>query len=96
MMYSSYSFSTSALDGVSGQRHAPGRALAPRKGHPVPIVQETGWAREPAWTQRLEEKFFRLCRGSNLERPVVRPVARHYTDWATRLTKIQQYTYFLN
>jgi hypothetical protein len=60
--------------GVSGQRHAPG------KGPPVPIVQEAGWAPEPVWKQRLEEKLFRFCRGSNLDRPVVQPVARHYTD----------------
>jgi hypothetical protein len=40
----------------------PGRALAP-----VPIVQEAGWAPEPVWTQRLEEKSSRLCRGSNLD-----------------------------
>jgi hypothetical protein len=33
-----------------------------------------------SWTQRLEEKSFRLCRGSNLDRPVVQPVARHCTD----------------
>jgi hypothetical protein len=31
-------------------------------------------------------KILCLCRGSNLDRPVVQPVARHYTDWATRLT----------
>jgi hypothetical protein len=62
----------------------PGRALPPRKGPPVPIVQEAGWAQEPVWTQRLEEKKI-LCpyRGSNPDRPVVQPVARHYTDWAT-------------
>jgi hypothetical protein len=35
--------------GVSGQHHAPA---------PVPIVQEAGWAPEPVWTQRLEEKSF--------------------------------------
>jgi hypothetical protein len=58
----------------------PGRAIAPGKGPPVPIVQEAGWASEPVWTQRLEEKSFRLCRGSNLDRPFVQPVARHYTD----------------
>jgi hypothetical protein len=51
--YSSYSFSTSALDGVSGQCHAPA-ALLP----PVPIVQEAGWTPEPVWTQRLQEKSF--------------------------------------
>jgi hypothetical protein len=28
----------------------PGCALAPGKGPPVPIVQEAGWAPEPAWT----------------------------------------------
>jgi hypothetical protein len=56
-----------------------GRTLAPGKGPPVPIVQEAGWAPEPVWTQRLEKKSFRLCRGSNLDRPIVRPVARHYS-----------------
>jgi hypothetical protein len=58
-MCRSYSLSTSALDGVSGQRHAPA-ALYPRgKNPPVPIVQEAGWAPEPVWTLKLEEKFFR-------------------------------------
>jgi hypothetical protein len=28
-------------------------------------------------------KILCLCRGSNLDRPVVQPVARDYTDWAT-------------
>jgi hypothetical protein len=56
--YSSYSFTTSALDGVSGQHHAPA-ALYPRgKDPPVPIVQEAGWAPEPVWTQSVEEKSF--------------------------------------
>jgi hypothetical protein len=56
-----------------------GQLLPPGKGPPVPIVQEAGWAPEPVWTQRLEEKSFCLCRGSNLDRLVVQPVARHYT-----------------
>jgi hypothetical protein len=42
--------------GVSGQHHAPGRALPPGKGPPVPIGQKVGCAPEPVWTQRLEEK----------------------------------------
>jgi hypothetical protein len=42
---------------VSGQRHAPAALLPPGKGPPVPIVQEAGWASEPVWTHRLEEKF---------------------------------------
>jgi hypothetical protein len=63
--YSSYSFSTSVLDGGEWSASRPGRALPL-----VPIGQEVGWATEPVWTQKLEEKFFRLCRGSNLNRPV--------------------------
>jgi hypothetical protein len=35
----------------------PGRALPPGKGPQVPIGQEAGWAPEPVWTQRLEEKI---------------------------------------
>jgi hypothetical protein len=54
--YSSYSFTTSALDGGEWSASRPGRALAPGKGPPVPIVQEAGWAPEPVWKQRLQEK----------------------------------------
>jgi hypothetical protein len=55
---SSYSFQTSALDGGEWSASRPDRALPPGKGPPVPIGQEAGWAPEPAWTQRLEEKSF--------------------------------------
>jgi hypothetical protein len=84
--YSSYSFSTSALDGGEWSASRPCRALPPGKRPPVPTVQETGWTPEPVWTQRLEEKSFRLCLGSNLDHPLVQPVVRHYTGWATWLT----------
>jgi hypothetical protein len=60
-----------------------GRALASGNIPPVPIVQKASWAPELVWTQRLGEKSFRLCWGSNLDRSIVQPVARHYTDWAT-------------
>jgi hypothetical protein len=56
--YSSYSFTTSALDGGEWSASRPGRALPPGKGPPVPIVQAAGWAPEPVWTQRIEEKSF--------------------------------------
>jgi hypothetical protein len=82
-VYSSCSFTTSALDGGEWSASGPGRALPPGKGPPVPIVQEGRWAPEPVWTQRLEEKILCFCRGSNPDRPVVQSVARHYTDWAT-------------
>jgi hypothetical protein len=78
--YSSYSFTTWAVDGGEWSASRPGRALAPVKGPPVPIVQEAGRAPEQVWTQKLQEKSFRLCRGSNLYYPVVQSVPRHYAD----------------
>jgi hypothetical protein len=42
-MQSSYSFSTSALDGVEWSASHTGRALAPEKGPPVPTGQRAGW-----------------------------------------------------
>jgi hypothetical protein len=54
--YSSYSFRTSAPDGGEWSASRLGRALPPGKGPTVPIVQEAGWAPEPVWTKRLEEK----------------------------------------
>jgi hypothetical protein len=40
----------SALDGSEWLPSRSGRALAPKKGSPVPIGQEAGWAPEPVWT----------------------------------------------
>jgi hypothetical protein len=84
--YSSYLHSTSALDEGEWSASRPARALASGKGPPVPTGQEAGWTLELVWAQRLQEKSFRLCRGSNLDRLVVQPEARHYSDLATRLT----------
>jgi hypothetical protein len=67
--------------GVRGQRHAPA-ALYPRGKDPrYPLA---GWAPEPVWTQD-RRKIPCPCRRSNPDRPVVQPVVRHYTAWATRL-----------
>jgi hypothetical protein len=56
--YSSWSFTTSALDRGEWSASRPGRALPPGKGPPVPIEQEAGWAPEPGWTLRIEENAF--------------------------------------
>jgi hypothetical protein len=48
--YSSYSFTTSALDEGEWSASHPGRALL--------TTQQAVWASEPVWTQREEEKFF--------------------------------------
>jgi hypothetical protein len=60
----------------------PGRALAPGKGPPVPIVQEAGWAPEPVWTQRIDEKSFAPARDRT---PVVQPVVSTILPELTRL-----------
>jgi hypothetical protein len=77
--------------GVSGQHHAPA-ALYPRgKDSPVPIGQEAGWAPEPVWTQRLEEKSSASVGDRT---PVVQSVVRHYTDWGLAWQQISQIPYF--
>jgi hypothetical protein len=75
--YSSYSYLISALDGGEWSASRPGRAVPPGKGPPVPIVQEAGWAPEPVWTQRREEKSSASVGDRT---PVVQSVVRHYTD----------------
>jgi hypothetical protein len=82
-MYTSFSFTTSALDGDEWSASRPSHALPPGKGTPVNIVQEAGWTPEPVWTQRLEEKSSCFCQGSNPGYLVIQSVDRHYTDWAT-------------
>jgi hypothetical protein len=62
----------------------PGRAFPPRKGPPVPIVQEAGWAPEPVWTQRLEENSSASVGDRT---PVVQSVVSQY-DWATSDTSL--------
>jgi hypothetical protein len=56
----------------------PRPRFVPGKGPPVPIVQEAGWASEPVWTQRLEEKSFAPAGDRT---PVVQFLDT--TDWAT-------------
>jgi hypothetical protein len=87
--YSSYSFLTPALEGGVWSASRPGRALPPGKEPPVPTVQEAGWAPEPAWTQRSEEKSSASVGDRT---PEVQPEVRHCTDWATRLA-LQQYLF---
>jgi hypothetical protein len=79
-MYSSYSFLTSALDGVSGQRHALSSFYPQGKYTRYSFVQETEWAPKLVWTQRLEEKSFCLCLESHSNRSAVQSIARYYTD----------------
>jgi hypothetical protein len=75
--YSSYSFLTSALEEGEWSASRPGRTLPAGKEPPVPIVQEAGWAPEPVWTQRSEEKS---CASVGDRTPAVQSVVRHCTD----------------
>jgi hypothetical protein len=81
-MYSSYSFTTWALDGVEWSASRPGLTLPPGKGPPVPIVQEAGWAPEPVWTQRLEVKVLSPLPGIEPRSPG-RPARSETLHWAT-------------
>jgi hypothetical protein len=76
--YSSYSFLTWVLDAVSGQRHAPA-ALYPRGKDPqYPLHRMLGGPHSRSGS-RVRRKLLCLCRGSNLDRPLVQSIARHYT-----------------
>jgi hypothetical protein len=75
--YISISFLNSALEGGEWSASHPGRTLPPGKVSSVPIVQEAGWAPEPVWAQRLENKIPCLCRGSKPDRPV-RSLTRYW------------------
>jgi hypothetical protein len=80
-MYSS-SCTTSALDWGEWSAWRPDRAKVPGKGPPVPTVQGAGWAPQPVWTQRLEEKSFSFWQGSNIERRSPgRPVRSQTLYW---------------
>jgi hypothetical protein len=67
----------SALEGGERSAPRPGRALPPGKEPPVPIVQEAGWAPEPVWTQRVEEKSSASVGDRS---SAVHSVEGHYTD----------------
>jgi hypothetical protein len=75
--YSSYSFLTSALEGGEWSASRPGPALPPGKEPPVPTAQEAGWAPEPVWTQRLEEKSSASVGDRT---PAVQTVVKHCND----------------
>jgi hypothetical protein len=78
-VYSSYSFSTSALDGGEWSASHPGRALTP--GERTPGTHCTGGWVGPRAGLDTEVRGKILCprRGSNPDCPVVQPVVRHYT-----------------
>jgi hypothetical protein len=73
-MCSSTLSSTSALDGMGGQRHAP--AALPLWKDPVPILQDAGLAPETVWTgvENLTPVGF--------DPRTVQPVLSRCTDWA--------------
>jgi hypothetical protein len=80
--YSSYSFSTSALDGGEWSASRPGRAFTP--GERTPGTHWTGGWVGPRVGLDTEARGKILCsrRESNPDRLVVQPVVRYYTAWA--------------
>jgi hypothetical protein len=82
--YSSYSFTTSALDGGEWSASRTGRFTP---GERTPGTHCTGGWVGPRAVLDTEDrgKILCPCWGSNPDRSVVQPVVRHYTAWATRL-----------
>jgi hypothetical protein len=70
-MYSSYSFTTSALDGCEWSASLPGRVVPPGKGPTVLTVQEAGWGPRAGLDTNVGGKIYCLCQGSNRDGPVV-------------------------
>jgi hypothetical protein len=72
--------------GVNGQRHAPAARFIP--GEKTPGTHWIGgWVGLRAGLDAgARRKIFFPCPGSNLDRPIVQPVVRHYTAWATAVT----------
>jgi hypothetical protein len=78
--YSSCSFSNLALDGGEWSVSSPGHALAPGKG-PHGTLCKGGWVGSRAGLDtEVRGKILSSPPAYNLNRPVVQPVARHYTD----------------
>jgi hypothetical protein len=80
--YSSYSFTTSALDGNKLSASRPDRALPRGRTHGTHCTG--GWVGPRAGLDTEDRgKILWSCRGSNPDHPVVQSVVRRYTDWAT-------------
>jgi hypothetical protein len=76
-----YSFLTSALDGGEWSASRPGHAFTP--GEKTPGTHWTGGWVGPRAGLDTEDRGKILCprRESNLDRPVVQPVVRHYRSY---------------
>jgi hypothetical protein len=70
----------------------PRPRFTPGKGPLVPIVQEAGWAPDPAWTQMLEEKSSTPVGDGT---PIVQPVVRHYTAWDTATSQSRWISFYI-
>jgi hypothetical protein len=76
--YSSFSFTTSALDGDEWSVSRPGHALPQGERPRYPLYRRLGGPQIRLDTE-ARGKILCPCRGSNPDCPVVQPVVRHYT-----------------
>jgi hypothetical protein len=83
-----YSFMTTALEGVRGQRHAPA-ALYPRERPGTHCTEEAGWATGPVWTGA------ETLAPTGIRSRTVQPVSSRCSDYATRPTYLYDCVYFV-
>jgi hypothetical protein len=88
--YSSYSFLTSALQLVCGQRHVLPALYSRERTHGT--GQEAGWASELVWTESLQEKSFPSAGNRT---PVVQSVVRQLY-WVTPALYIPKWVNILS
>jgi hypothetical protein len=60
-----------------------------------PLCRRLGGTTEPVWTQRLEEKSYCLCRGSNLDHPVCSQTL-YWLSYSESVTSIYPYLMLIN
>jgi hypothetical protein len=76
-MYSSYLFIALALDGVSGQRHAPAALYPWGKDPQYPFDRRLGGPQSWSGSRGYRKKSFASAGDRT---PIAQSVVRHYTD----------------
>jgi hypothetical protein len=73
----------------------PGRVLPPGKDPQYPLYRRLGGPQSRPGHRGWRKSPFASAGGSILDRPVVQPVARHYTDWTGFIFVVKLWHYLM-